>query len=85
MHFLTVLHVSSDYIVATVYTVYAPKGTTMNIYIISPVHPFIGCGDRVDTIYTHWNTSKFVLYVCGMLYCLLSVTSFMRRVGCSVY
>ena len=39
----------------------------MNIYIICPVHPFIGCGDLCGH-YTHWNTSKFVLYkvICGM-------------------
>ena len=52
----------------------APKGTTIYIMIIciicrrAPIYR--SCGH-----YTHWNTSKFVLYVHGS-----SVTYFMRRV-----
>ena len=47
-------------IVFTDHILNALKGTPMNIYIICPMHPFIGCGHCVDTIYSHWNTSKFV-------------------------
>ena len=59
-------------------TVYAPKRTTMNIYIICPVHSsFIGCGDRVDTTLT--GTHQSLYCTCVVCTVLLSVTSFMRR------